>query len=407
MMLKRRYDRALGGEIYGYAVTSPEEMRAVAKTHGFPLQVQSTEGTVIAYRVEDKGDLAAAVELAWTGSPQHACVVEKYIAPSKTQEFSDRSAAAAPAWLSHAARAEIWRRVLHEVASLYDHCHQPSPRSGSDVISWLRDLARDCERHADALPFRLGLKRGDIGPSETSSHEVTPADRAAMAQAGGIAERDLPAGAAEASRDIRLRDALVEAQSEIQRLTAELEATKETHRDARWHIKRLTAEVEAAKEAGHVEEREWMQQNGVSRGSVPAPGDKCGHNRCLGTLRPSGTPDYVRCDRCAIHFGPGPGAQEALEAAEHRGRMSALKEAALAEEVEGALGEELDRLLDERDVYVDQITEIHAALGHCDREWSNCHDLGTCAEHAAKDLAAKVAHLMSEVQERKNRASSS
>lgn len=155
--------------------------------------------------------------------------------------------------------------------------------------------------------------------------------------------------------------------------------------NARWHMCALRDSVNLARLAGQGDEQEWRRQNGVARGNVPAPGDKCGHNHCLGTLRAAETPHCVRCDRCATLTGPGPGAAEALEAAEYLGRQEALRD--------GGYERELDRLMEQLDERVEQIEQIHAALGHCDEEWTNGHDLGACAVQAAGEMATELRRL--------------
>lgn len=109
-------------------------------------------------------------------------------------------------------------------------------------------------------------------------------------------------------------------------LARNVETLQEQERDARWHLKQAREALETATEKGREEERAWRFQNGVTFSSFPLPGDVCGHNRCVGILRAGTSPYYVQCEKCRVRFGPGPGAAEALEAAEHYGRTKALEE---------------------------------------------------------------------------------
>lgn len=84
--------------------------------------------------------------------------------------------------------------------------------------------------------------------------------------------------------------------------------------------KRLRAAITTAKEEARQEEMEWRFQNGVHFSAIPLPGDVCGQNRCMGVLRAGDEPYYVWCDKCRVRVGPGPGAFEAMEAAEQLGR---------------------------------------------------------------------------------------
>lgn len=109
-------------------------------------------------------------------------------------------------------------------------------------------------------------------------------------------------------------------------LRRHMETLQEQERDARWHLKQAREALATAVEKGREEERDWRFQNGVSFSAFPLPGDVCGHNRCIGILRAGTTPYYVQCEKCRVRLGPGPGAMEALEAAEHYGRTQALEE---------------------------------------------------------------------------------
>ena len=179
-------------------------------------------------------------------------------------------------------------------------------------------------------------------------------------------------------------------QEDVMWLLGYVDALHDRVSNARWQMKRLSEEVKTAVQQGRDEEQAWRQSNAVSWSAVPLPGDRCGHNRCLGTLVALAEPGYVRCDRCAVRLGPGPGADEVIEAAVEAGRRQMQKE---YDELEHHAERELD-IHEER---VKQIEDIHAFLGHCDDEWSNCHDLGDCSVQAAGEMVAELHRLREEV----------